>query len=90
MALIKSKFLDKNLTDAQSMYENNFNLSYLNIDEPFEKTFNNENLSQLGILKSKEQLKKDYKQYLEDFVSRANDNTEGYKKIISEINKRYF
>lgn len=90
MALIKSKFLDKNLIDAQSMYENNFNLSYLDIDEPFEKTFNKENLSQLGILKSKEQLKKDYKQYLEDFVSRASDNTEGYKKIISEINKRYF
>ena len=87
---VKSRIFDTNLSGEVDRFVKQLNLSYLNIDQPIDKQLNEENLIELGIIKSEDILKKNYKEFLELYVCRNADTKPGYKKVIEEINKRYF
>lgn len=87
---VKSKIFDKNLSSDVDRYVKWLNLSYLNIDKPIDGLLNEENLVKQGIIKSEDILNVNYKEFLELYVCRSADKKPAYKKIIEEINKRYF
>ena len=66
------------------------NLPYLDLDQPITEKLDEINLKKRGLIKPEEILKENYKNHLEKYICRQNDETPGYRKIIEELNKRYF
>ena len=87
---IKSNILDKNLVDTIDRYAKELNLPYLDLDQPITEKLDEINLKKRGLIKPEKILKENYKNHLEKYICRQNDETPGYRKIIEELNKRYF
>ena len=90
IATIKSKILDEYQKACGEFYIQELKIPYIDIDNIPNYNLNLENLTSKKFLKDENELKDNYKKYLEKYICRLNENTEGYKKIVNTLNERYF